>query len=180
MVTADLSGVMMKRLALFTIAGMLTLASVAQADESTSYSATPFGRAGRFGLGVGTGTLTTGVTGKVYLNDRVAIQALVGLGYGFSAGTGVDLNVDGIYEMPKIWGNNVISINWQLGGGAAFGFYSGVGHGTGIGIEAIGGAGLQLLRVPLEFVLDIRPTVLFGSGYNTFYFGAGASARYFF
>lgn len=172
----------MKRLfVLFSLLGAIALSSEAKAETKASSSASSsggtnlFASSGRFGLGLGTGTFATGVSGKMFFSENIALQGILGLGYGW--GFGANINVDAVYEMPKIWGNEHLSINWHIGAGGALAFY-GSGLGTGFGIEAVGGPSLQLAKVPFEFVVDIRPTYYFG--WNDFYFGSGASARYFF
>jgi hypothetical protein len=165
----------MKRIVvLFSLFAVMSLSSVARAASTTDTNL--FAQSGRFGLGLGSGTFATGATAKFYLADKLALQGILGLGYGW--GFGANINVDVVYEMPKIWGNDVLSINWHIGGGGALALYR--GSSTGIGIEAVGGPSLQLAKVPLEFVVDLRPTFYFGSGWNTFYPGAGSSVRYFF
>jgi hypothetical protein len=137
-----------------------------------------FGQPGRWGLGLAATDLVSGVTAKVYLTNRVSLQGTVGFWYGYGPLAGLDVGVDALYDMPRIWGNQVAALNWYLGGGGSFVFY---GPGPQGGFQAIGGVDLQFRRVPIDLAVDLRPTFLFGEppGFN-FFFGAGIAVRYFF
>ena len=86
---------MKRSLLLFVLIGALGLPAAAHAE--TSYFAKP----GRFGLGVGTSTLSTGVTGKYYFSETFALQGTAGFWYW--GGRGVNINVDAIFELPKFF-----------------------------------------------------------------------------
>lgn len=160
----------------------LMVPSLAQAET------TPFARRGKFGLGLGTGTLATGLTGKYYFQETFALQGTAGLWYW--RGPGVNFNLDAIFEMPKIYSNNTINLNWHLGFGGALGFYGrrysyaydrATYEGIGIGVEGVAGFAMQIKPVPLELVIDVRPTYYFGNyWWGGAWIGTGASIRYFF
>lgn len=173
---------MKRSLLLLGLVAVLGLPTLARAET------TPFAKPGRFGLGVGTSTLSTGVTGKYYFSETFALQGTAGFWYW--RGSGVNLNVDAIFELPKFYSNNAISLNGHLGFGGALGFYGRrynsvsdrYGYeGAGLGLEAVGGLGLQIKSVPLELVLDVRPAYYFSDGWwGGAWIGTGASIRYFF
>jgi hypothetical protein len=95
--------------------------------------------------------------------------------------------MDVIFEMPRLASGRAVSLNWNFGLGGTIGFdtyhhlpgdpYTAVGA-----VNGVLGLGLQVKPVPFEFVIELRPTYLLGSGdlYDGFYLGAGASIRYFF
>jgi hypothetical protein len=171
------------------------LPSLAQADEviivhtndrsyyDHDYSTTPFAQGGRFGLRIGATSLVTGITGKGYFGNVVALQGTLGWWYH----QGPVLNMDLIFEMPHLASGNAVSLNWNFGFGATVGFET-YNHNPGDAYAAMGGIngvlglGLQIKPVPLEFVIELRPTYILGSGdlFDGFYFGAGLSVRYFF
>lgn len=131
---------------------------------------------GRFGLGLGGGTLSNGVSGKLYLSDRLAAQALVGwwLGAGFSVGA------DLIYERAFFQSAD-LTLNLYGGAGPALGVFTVETPATLAAVAAVGGAGLHLVNVPVEVAIELRPTVLIGDNFwNGFYFGAGGAVRYYF
>ncbi len=157
---------------------LLLSAALFTATPAFADGATPFSKAGKFGVGINYSNFCY-VCGsaKYYLSDKLGVQAAVGLSsIGFAA------TVDGIYEMPTIWGNDAVSINWNLGGGLSSGFYK-VGSVSGaiVGVAGIAGIGVQLKKFPLEFVQEIRPTFLvIPSDIGGFYFGYSENLRYWF
>ena len=164
----------------------LAIPAVARADHvvivhdgDNGGGTTPFAHSGAFGIGVGGTSLVSGLTGKVYFSSATALQATVGYWYR----QGPEINLDLIFEMPKLASNRTVSLNWNLGFGGTLGFghrsdngYSPVG-----GIDGVLGLGLQVRPVPLEFVIELRPTYIIGSdgAWDGLYFGAGASIRVF-
>src|SRR4051812_41060538 len=135
--------------ALLCLVGIVTICSNARAEDKplasstvngpSSSSTSLFAQSGRFGVGIGSGTFATGVTGKLYVGGPWAVQGVIGFGYGFGYGRGMNLNIDAVHEMAKLWSNDALSLNWHLGAGGALGFYSGPGVGTGIGLEGLAG-----------------------------------------
>ena len=159
----------MKRFIPFVL-GIALLAVPAVSQATTS----EFAQAGRIGLGLGGGSLTSGLTGKLYLSDAMALQAVLG----YWGGAGLSVQADGIWEMPSLFSNDVLNINWNVGVGAATilgGFY-----GFGLGVSGIAGLNFQLKNIPVEFVGEFRPTFVFGEFWNNFWPGGGGYIRYFF
>lgn len=162
----------------------LALSSLAVGEASAASaraaggSTTPFAQKGKLGLGVGGSNLVSGLTAKYYLDNRVAIQ----LNLGAWARYGTMLGLDGIYEMPQLFRQDALSINWHVGVGAAVGNYSYYdSNNLVVGASGIAGLGFQLTAIPIELVLDIRPTFLTGSGWNNpLYIGSGGALRFFF
>lgn len=137
---------------------------------------TPFAQPGKLGLGLGGSSLVSGLSAKYYLSTDTAIQAELGVW----AGYGLLIGLDGIYEMPQLWTNGALSINWNVGAGVTAGTYNYSGYGGAIGgVSAIAGLGFQLGAFPLEFVTEIRPTFMLGWNYP-FFFGGGGALRYYF
>lgn len=152
------------------VAGLVLMAPLSGRAETNH-----FAQGGRFGLGLGGTNLVSGLTGKLFIAPPVALQATVGFWYGYGRYSGLDIALDGIVEMPSFYSNGSVNLNWNLGGGATIV----VGSPFLGGIQGIAGLGLQIKPVPIEVVLELRPTFLFPqAGY--FYFGGGAAIRYFF
>lgn len=141
---------------------------------------TPFATTGRLGLGFGGGSMASGLSGKFYLSQALAVQASLGLwaGYGWSVGA------DAILEMPQIWKNEAVSINWNVGAGAGVGFHSAYysayysANGTEISVGGVAGLGIQFSQFPVELTAELRPTLFLGN--TGFDFGSGGAIRYFF
>lgn len=159
----------MKRFIPFVL-GIALLAVPAVSQAATS----EFAQAGRFGLGLGGGSLSSGLSGKLYLSDAMALQAVVGT-WGWSS---LSVGVDGVWEMPSLFSNDVLNINWNLGVGAG----GVVGGGfNGLSISALAGLGFQLKNIPIEFVPEFRPTFIVGNEFvRGLYWGGGGHIRYFF
>lgn len=162
-------------------AAVLALAASLFAPEAQAAGGgtTPFAQAGRLGLGLGGSSLVSGLSAKYYLSGNTAVQAEVGAW----AGYGLLIGVDGIVEMPQLWTNGTLSINWNVGAGATAGTYSYSGYGGFVGgVSGIVGLGFQLAPIPLEFVTEFRPTFLLGfyEGAFPLYWGGGGALRYYF
>ena len=155
----------------FGIAALILALSIPVA--ASAQSGASFAHAGKLGLGVGGGVLTNGLSGKFYLSDMLAAQAVLGLWYGFGASASVDV----ILEMPKIYDIEPFSANWNVGvGGSAV-----LGSGIIVGAQGVVGVAAQLKQFPVEIVAELRPTLLLGSNvWSGFYFGGGGHVRYYF
>lgn len=154
-----------------SFASVLALMMCVFASEAAAETAA-LAKSGRFGLGLGGTNLTSGLTGKLYLADNQALQATVGhwWGWGFSA------TADYLFEGPAFVTQDAFTIHWYLGAGASLGAFSGFS----IGVAGVGGVALQLKPVPLEFAIELRPTVLFVGSHGGFHFGSGGAIRYYF
>ena len=139
---------------------------------------TPFAQKGKLGIGIGGSNLVSGLTAKYYLDNRIAVQLALGAWGGYGALVGLD----GIYEMPQLFKQDALSINWHVGVGAAVGNYRHSDYGElVVGASGIAGIGFQLTAIPIELILDIRPTFLYGSTWNhPWYGGGGGAIRFFF
>lgn len=149
---------------------LVTLPSLAKADTNA------FAQAGRFGLGVGSSWVTSGVSAKYFFGERMSLQGVVG-GYGGWGGWGAfGVGADILFEMPSLVGNQDVNLNWNVGPGVS----AGVGNGyAAFGVSGVIGLSLQIKPVPVDFTIEARPTFHFGdwSGFN---FAGGGHIRYFF
>lgn len=109
------------------------------------------------GIGLGSSTLSSGVSAKWHGKSGSGLQLVVGpWGTGFDGGGTLALNLDGIRDMPKIGSLGPIDVGWSLGGGA------GVALASTPVVAAAGVAGLnfKLQPVPLELALELRPRLV--------------------
>ena len=123
-----------------------------------------FAQPGELGVGLGAGTLATGVTAKYFFNSRNALQALVGV-YGslLFGGRGYSGGVDYIREMPTLLRGNAATVNWNFGAGAGVISYSHQRQdATLFSLSGVLGLGVQFRGAPLEVVAEWRPSVTFG------------------
>ncbi len=138
--------------------------------------ASDIGTSRKLGAGVGGGTLSSGLTGKMYLQDGLAAQGFVGAG-GFALGLGADVvkefAIESFPEADVFWGAGV--------GVGTFG-YGYVGGGGVFAVSGVAEVGIHLNQLPVEVVLDVRPTFLTGNYvWSGLYLGGGGGAvRYYF
>jgi len=128
---------------------------------------------GQFGLGLGGGQRVGGISGKYYMGDAMAFQAVVGNYWGDGLGVGLDY----LLERPAFGGGDPISVGWNYGVGGTLG----VGNDILIGASGIVGLELLLQPLPIDFVLEWRPGVVVSpkfdidivhfSGHIRYYFG---------
>jgi hypothetical protein len=116
-------------------------------------------RAGKFGIGLGGGTNTGGVSAKYWMGDSTALQLVAG-GYGKwgSGSSGLGLNADYLLEMPALTEAGPVEIAWNVGAGAGVGLFPAADV---VAIQGAGVAGLEfaLIPVPLDITLEYRPTI---------------------
>lgn len=157
----------------------LSLLAVPAASQAKTNE---FAGSGRLGLGLGSIRSVSGLSGKFFLSDSMAVQGVVGTygglgwGYGLVWG-GIGVGADLLIEMPSLFDHEALNVNWNLGGGAS----AGVGSGYQVfGVAGVAGISLQLKPVPLDIVFELRPGVHFNSDAGVFYFGTGGHIRYYF
>jgi hypothetical protein len=139
-----------------------------------AHARSPIRKPGRFGLGLGLTTLSTGVSAK-YVVDRVgALQ--FGLGSLGCCGArhrwgdwgGVGFGVDYLFEMPTIAvAGRAFELAWNFGPGLGFGFdsrdhdrYYGDDN-LALAASFVLGLEFDFIPIPLDVVLEWRPNFLF-------------------
>jgi hypothetical protein len=155
----------------FGLAGSATTASPAAAEQIR----TP----GRFGLGIGSTTLSNGLSAKYFMSRADALQFGLGeLGccgirhrwHGFD--DGVALGIDYLREMPDITrAGDAFYLAWNFGGGLGIGFWDhdhfddiddDFDDDGGVAVAATFVLGLEFdfIPIPLDIVLEWRPGFL--------------------
>jgi hypothetical protein len=162
----------MKRLALLLAPlALLALPSLAHAGASHR-------RAGTAGVGLGGGTTGAGLSAKVFLSDASAVQAVAGP-WGSWGNGGLGLSADHLYEMPTIAEGDAAELAWNWGAGAGVGIFSETAT-LGVGVSAVAGLEVAFKPVPLDLVVEYRPTLAVLPGVDLDLIGATAHLRYFF
>lgn len=138
----------------------LARAAAALAALTLSLGAAP-AQAGRtVGVGLGSSTLSSGVSVKWQAKGGGGMQLVAGpFGNGLyynDYANSLGVNLDGLKNMGEIGNLGPIGVSWSLGGGG------GVGVGGTLAAAAAGVAGLnfELQPVPLEFSIEYRPTLI--------------------
>lgn len=137
-----------------------------------AHADSPIRRPGRFGLGLGLTTLSTGVSAK-YVVDRVgALQfglgslGCCGARHRWGEWGGVGVGFDYLFEMPTIAvAGRAFDLAWNFGPGVGFGFdthhrYYGDDD-FAFAASFVLGLEFDFIPIPLDFVLEWRPNFLF-------------------
>ena len=128
---------------------------------------------GNIGVGLGGNALGFGASGKYFIDDANAVQALVGLG---SGGGSLLVSADYLYNFAPFASKDEVSVGWYAG------FGGGIVLGDSLlGITGVVGSDVNLDEVPLDIYFEYRPTLFFGpigSAFRADSFGAGL--RYYF
>ena len=140
---------------------------------------------GRFGVGLGGSSHVGGISAKLYLSDKMAVQGSLGSTYsdGFAG------NVDIVLQMTQlIKGNKDLLLPLYIGAGVDFWSWSGTTYRNGhwedetsfiLGASGVVGLALQFKEFPLELSTEIRPTFFLGE-YGGFHIYGGGAIRWFF
>jgi hypothetical protein len=118
-----------------------------------------------FGIGIGSGTGATGISGKL-MTGPGAFQGVVGFwGHGdnpgpgqYSSIDGVALSLDYLLEMPSLATTPYFNLDWSFGIGGGVGVAT---NGGTPGVAAAGIAGLEFnfTKVPFDLVIEYRPAI---------------------
>ncbi len=108
------------------------------------------------GIGLGSSTLSSGVSAKWHAKSGSGLQLVVGpwgIGPSNFGSSTLAVNLDGIRDMQQIGNLGPINVGWSLGGGAgvAFGTY------PVVAAAFVAGLNFKLEPVPLELALEYRP-----------------------
>ncbi len=150
------------------------------------------GRPAGFGAGLGFGSFVTGVSLKKHDGDR-ALQGVIGCGWRWGYGRrghrtrgsqcrGMGVSGDLLLSMPVITDEGSVILAWNVGGGASVGVWDHYYEGDRLWLGGQFVAGLEFIfpGVPLDLVLEWRPSLLVIPT-GDFWFGqAGFHVRYYF
>jgi hypothetical protein len=122
-----------------------------------------------FGLGIGSGTGATGVSGKLMVGSAGAFQGVVGFwGHsGDSSGPGpgqyrsidgVALSLDYLFEMPSLATTQYFNLDWNFGFGGGIGVATSGGT-PGVAVAGVAGLEFNFTKVPIDLTVEYRPGV---------------------
>ena len=120
-----------------------------------------------FGLGIGSGTGATGISGTVMAGPG-AFQGVAGFwGHGDSSGPGpgqyksidgVALSLDYLFEMPSLATTQYFNLDWSFGLGGGVGVATSGGS-PGVAVAGIAGLEFNFTKVPFDITIEYRPAV---------------------
>lgn len=151
--------------------------------SSAALAAVPAGSVaapGHLGVGVGGGTAVSGISAKYYLADAFAVQGVAG-GAGYAradyGSSSLGLSGDLLWEMPVIATvDGAFDVAWSAGVGG----WAWVGDPTWLGASGVLGMELRFIPIPLDFVVEYRPSVRLIPDVGVNVFDLGAHLRFYF
>jgi len=158
----------MSRRPVWTLAPLALASTLLLGGSGAAHAAPgPFREAHRFGLGLGAGTSTAGLSAKYFLSDRLALQGVIGAGYdahhdyyaGAGGGwdSGAALSADLLFEMPAFFEDPDVNLAWAIGPG--MGIWVG-NHSFALAASGALGFEVNITAVPLDIVIEYRPRLL--------------------
>jgi len=116
-----------------------------------------------FGIGIGSGTIANGLSMKL-MTGPGAFQGVVGfwggggVGDRFSHANGVAGSLDYLLEMPTIASNAYFNVAWSFGVGAGVGVPT-TNSSLGAAVSGVAGLEFNFMVVPIDFVVELRPSI---------------------
>ena len=145
------------------------------------YSTTSFAgenaHADKLGVGLGSGTTTSAITAKKYFEPNIAVQAFVGTRGTTSLHT-FSLGADALFEFT-LREADIGRFFYGYGAGLGLFSYNGLGF-SSIGFSGVGELGLHFSSIPLEIIIDIRPSISLGDFAGISLFSGGSALRWYF
>ena len=130
-------------------------------STGTAHAAPPIRNGGNIGFGVGATTYAAGLDLKYWTGPSMSVQAVVGLydpirfdADALSFGTDADV----LWELPSFTQTDDFDFGMDLGLGGVFGFTP--DFDLAAGANLVVGFNFHIDAVPLDIVLDYRPTVM--------------------
>ena len=131
----------------------------------------------KIGVGLNVGTLTNGLTAKRYFESNLIIQAFVGT-RGVRYQHTFSIGADAMFEKPI---REIDHGRLFFGYGGGLSLYSHRRFGfSSIGFSGVGELGIHFSAIPLECIIDVRPSVIIGELGDIHILSGGIATRWFF
>ena len=131
----------------------------------------------KLGIGLGSGTTTSSFTAKKYFEPNIALQAFVGTRGATTLHT-FSLGADALFEFT-LREADIGRFFYGYGAGLGLFSYSTLGF-SSIGVSGVGELGLHFASIPLEIVIDIRPSIFLGDFAGISLLSGGSAIRWYF
>ncbi|TNE86265.1 MAG: hypothetical protein EP330_21220 [Deltaproteobacteria bacterium] len=145
--------------------------------SSTAAAGEPIRSSGNFGLGIGSGTHSSGLSMKYYAADNHAFQGVVGW-WGLGRGAdndGIGASFDYLIEGPALAHGDGLEIGWNIGPGVNTVITD--NKGAALGVNGVLGLEFNIDPVPLDVVLEYRPGLRVVPDLEADFVGFGAHIR---
>jgi len=155
------------------VPGLAVLGTLALLAPPASAQQEAIRTPGRFGLGLGMGTLANGLSAKYFIDRQHALQFHLGeFGgggprYRWHRFRGLALGADYLFEGPRIVrAGKAFDLAWNIGGGVGLGFgdryygFSETRSRLACAVAFVAGLEFNFIPIPLDIVLEWRPGLL--------------------
>lgn len=141
----------------------------------SAWAVAPVQQAGNLGLGIGSGTHVSGLSGKYHLTDGMAAQAMVGWwGLGRGDVEGISLSASYLIEPGVLARADGLTLEWNVG----LGVNAVLADNTlGAGVHGVVGLELNLEIVPVDLVIEYRPGLRLLPATDPDFIGLGVHLR---
>lgn len=139
----------MKRQAVVLVAMVAAMAAFGVSDAQAQIR-----QGGKFGIGFSGGVGVNGLSLKYFASDAQALQVTLGAN-GFGSFSVIGVTADYLLEMPALAQTQILDIGWNLGLGAR----ALVGDVFGLGLSGVAGLEFLFNPIPIDFVVEYRPTL---------------------
>ncbi len=157
----------MKKRILLLVSLFCMFALPAVAKTGLGYPPRAIKKAGNLGIGVGAGTLATGLSLKYFLSDATSVQGNLGFSRGcYGCGRyggryyseSIAVSVDCLLERGPLMGDSQFSLDWEIGAGGGVGFSD--GGNLALAVSGVVGLQLNIHALPIDLVIEFRPGVV--------------------
>jgi len=131
----------------------------------------------KLGVGFGSGTTTSAFTAKKYFEPNIALQAFIGTRGATSLHT-FSLGADALFEFT-LREADIGRFFYGYGAGMGIFSYSGLGF-SSIGFSGVGEFGIHFSSIPLEIIIDVRPSLFLGDFAGISLLSGGSAVRWYF
>ena len=148
-----------------TLLGVALFAALSASSEAQAIElADNIRAAGHWGIGLGGGLSTSGVSFKWFMADYLALEAVAGFfGGGGAFGSdnlnsgGLGLQADLLFELPTIvMAGDVMELGWAIGPGV----WTSIGGTFWLGVNGTLALEFNFIPVPIDLVLEYKPSLL--------------------
>jgi hypothetical protein len=165
----------------FSLISTLLLCFPASSAVEAASPAQVIQGAGHWGVGLGGGTATSGLSGKLFVSDHSALQLVIGsAGYNHHKDFGdsaLGLDLDWLHEgAPLFHEDLVLDVGWAIG----FGGWAWVGEPFWLGGNGVLSLQFEFIPVPVDFVLEYRPAVRVWDDFAVEFGNFGGHVRFYF
>ena len=129
---------------------------------------------GNIGVGLGAGPAGSGISGKGFMNEKNALQGLVGIRDG---GTALLISPDYLYNFDTIMQDDDVTFGWYGGFGGSLSLGS---PDFSLGASAILGVDFCIDRGPIDIYAEFRPMLILAPTPDMWFTSFAGGARYFF